>query len=173
MILKNTSGLTGFAFFTAVATTVYFLESMAVRALPIPFLRIGLANVVIVYLLYSQRFQMALVVNILKTLIGGLISFSLMSPATVISLCGGTGALLIMWILMKLSIRFSIVGISIAGAVTHNVIQIFCVRWMVITRDSVFQLLPLLMIIGIVTGMFTGMIALELYRRLEGKSLCS
>lgn len=156
-----------YAFFTAVATTVYFLESMVVRVLPLPFLRIGLANVIIVYLLMKKEFVLAFMVNIMKTLIGGLISFTLLSPATLLSISGGIGSLIVMWLLLASRINFSILGISIAGAVVHNIIQIFCVRWLIIQRDSVFYLLPVLMLIGIVTGFVTGLIAYELYQKLE------
>jgi heptaprenyl diphosphate synthase len=162
-----------YAFFTAVAATVYFLESMAVRALPFPFLRIGLANVIVVYLLMRKEYIFAFTVNIMKTLIGGLISFTLLSPATVLSICGGIGSLLIMWLLMASRISFSIIGISIAGAVVHNIIQIYCVRWLIIQRDSVFYLLPILMLIGIATGFITGIIAHELYTKLEGQEACA
>lgn len=161
-----------YAFFTAVAATVYFLESMAVRMLPLPFLRIGLANVIIVYLLMKREFVFAFTVNIMKTVIGGLISFTLLSPATLISICGGVGSLLVMWLLLMSRIRFSIIGISIAGAVVHNIIQILVVRWVVIPKDSVLNLLPILMLIGIVTGFVTGIIAHELYEKLEGSKEC-
>lgn len=156
-----------YAFFTAVAATVYFLESMVVRILPVPFLRIGLANVIIVYLLMRKEFVLAFTVNIMKTLIGGLISFTLMSPATLLSISGGIGSLIVMWLLLVSKIKFSILGISIAGAVVHNIIQIFCVRWIIIQRDSVFYLLPILILIGIITGFVTGIIAYELYQNLD------
>jgi heptaprenyl diphosphate synthase len=146
---------------------------MAVRLLPLPFLRIGLANVIIVYLLMKREFVMAFTVNIMKTLIGGFISFSLLSPATVISICGGIGSLLIMWLLLVSKLRFSILGISIAGAVVHNVIQILCVRWILIPRDSIYSLLPILLIVGIVTGLLTGVIANELYMKLEEDKECA
>jgi heptaprenyl diphosphate synthase len=162
-----------YAFFTALATTVYFLESMAVRILPLPFLRIGLANVVIVYLLMRREFAFAFVVNIMKTLLGGLISFTLLSPATLLSVCGGIGSLLVMWLLLVSPIKFSILGISMAGAVMHNIIQVFCVRWLIIPRDSVLYLLPVLMVIGLVTGLITGIIARELYLKLEGTGECN
>jgi heptaprenyl diphosphate synthase len=158
-----------YAFFTAVATTVYFLESMAVRILPLPYLRIGLANVVVVYLLFEREFLMALTVTVMKTLIGGLISFTLMSPATVLSLGGGVSALLVMRMLQLSKIRFSIIGVSVAGAVVHNIIQILCVRWLIIQRDSILRLIPLLMLIGIGTGMVTGLIAYELQQNLKEK----
>lgn len=169
MGLQNTSTLIRYAFFTAVATTVYFLESIAVRALPLPFLRIGLANVVIVYLLFEREAVLAFTVNILKTLIGGFASFTLISPATVLSLLGGIGALTIMWLLMQSRLGFSLIGISIAGAVTHNVVQLLCVRWILITRDSVLLLMPALMIAGIFTGLITGVIALQLRLRLDNQ----
>jgi heptaprenyl diphosphate synthase len=77
-----------------------------------------------------------------------------------------------MWLLLVSRIRFSILGISIAGAVVHNIIQIYVVRWVVLQRDSVLKLLPVLMLIGIVTGLITGLIANELYQRLEGNKEC-
>jgi len=172
MELNNKNRIIQYAFFTAVATTVYFLESMAVRIMPLPFLRIGLANVVIVYLLMKREFAMAFTVNIVKTLIGGLISFTLLSPATLLSLCGGIGSLLVMWLLLVSRIRFSILGISIAGAVVHNIIQVLCVRWLIIPRDSVLYLLPVLMLIGIATGLVTGIIAYELHQKLEETTEC-
>jgi heptaprenyl diphosphate synthase len=170
---NKTSIIMQYAFFTAVATTVYFLESMAVRAMPLPFLRIGLANVVVVYLLMRGDFLMAFTVNIAKTLIGGLISFTLMSPATLLSISGGIGSLLVMWLLMISPIRFSILGISIAGAVVHNIIQILCVRWLIIPRDSILYLMPILMIVGIFTGFVTGIIAYELNIKMQGNEECA
>lgn len=161
-----------FAFFTAIATTVYFLESMAVRVLPFPFLRIGLANVIIVYLLIKREFALAFGVNVMKTFIGGFISFSLFSPATILSIGGGIGSLIIMWLFMVSKVRFSVLGISIVGAVMHNVIQIILVRLFVIQSDSVISLMPVLMIIGIVTGLLTGIVAEELHQKLEKDKGC-
>jgi heptaprenyl diphosphate synthase len=170
LIIKNK--IIQYAFFSAAATTVYFLESMVVRALPFPFLRIGLANAIILYLIMQREFIMAFTVNIAKTLIGGLISFTLMSPATLLSIGGGIGSFLIMILLIMSSIRFSILGISIGGAVTHNIIQILLVRWLIIPRDSILYLLPVLMLIGIVTGLITGIIAYELRIKLTGTDEC-
>ena len=160
-----------YAFFTAVATTIYAIESLAVRALPLPFLRIGLANAVVLYILWQHDYVMALFVTIAKTIIGGTLSFTLLSPATVLSLLGGAGAYVIMWLLLISRMQFSIIGISIAGAVLHNIIQTLGVRWFIIPRDAIYNLLPLLMLIGIVTGLITGIAAFELTRHLRMKTL--
>lgn len=138
------------------------------RALPLPFLRIGLANVIIVYLLWQREFILGFTVNVLKTLFGGMLSLTLFNPATILSLAGGILSFIVMWLLLQSLLRFSIIGISVSGAVTHNVMQIFCVRWIIIQRDSVFQMLPLLIIIGVVTGIITGIFAMELQNRMEG-----
>jgi len=172
MEFTNKNKLIRYAFFTALATTIYWLESIAVRVFPFPFLRIGLANVVIVYLLMRGEVVFALTVNIMKTLLGGLASLTLMSPATLLSLCGGIGSLIIMWLLYILPIKFSILGISMAGAVVHNIIQVLCVRWLIIPKDSVLYLLPILMLLGLVTGLITGVIAYELSKTLEGTEEC-
>ncbi len=157
------------AFFSAVAAAIYFAESMAMRAFPIPFLRLGLANVIILLLLVRKKLLMALIVNIVKTLIGGFAAYTLLSPATLISICGGITALLTMWIMIISGFGFSILGLSIGGAVMHNITQIFVVRWILIRMDSVYRLIPLLMIIGIITGIVTGVITAEINKRLEHK----
>jgi len=161
-----------YAFFTAAATSVYFLEGMAVRVLPVPFLRIGLANVIILILLMKREFMMAFVVNITKTLIGGLLCFTLMSPTTLLSICGGLGAMLVMWLLLFSKINFSVLGISIAGAVMHNIIQVLLVRLIIIPRDSIMYLLPVMMLVGLVTGLVTGIIAFEVIQKLQDKEKC-
>lgn len=122
------------------------------RALPLPFIRIGLANIVVLYLLMQDKLGSALLVNILKSLIGGVFTFTLLSPATMLSLSGGLVSLLVMGLLIKYNPGFSIIGISIAGALSHNLVQIGLVRLFVIKSDSVFGILPVLLVLGLISG---------------------
>jgi len=140
------------AFLTALAALMNIAESLFFRALPLPFLRLGLANVVTLYLLMQHRFVLALLLSILKTLLGGIFTFTLLSPSTLLSLGGGLSAYLIMAILIKGNFGLSIIGISISGAVMHNLVQVLLVRYLIIRSESILMLLPIMLGLGLVSG---------------------
>ena len=142
------------AFFTAFAVSVYELDTLIPK--PLPFMRLGLANIVILLLLLANDLKSAIIVTFAKTIIGGFFSGALISPTTILSLSGGAFAILIMYLAMKSRIPFSVIGISICGAVAHNLTQIVLVRFILIKSSTIFYLTPILIIFGITTGIFTG-----------------
>lgn len=145
------------AFFTALAVAVYVLESFLPK--PLPFLRIGLANVVVLVVLVTRGFSPALVVTLGKTLVGGLFSGLLLSPTTLLSLCSSLTALGVMFLILQTGLGFSLIGISIAGATIHNLVQLVLIRSILIREDSIFYLIPVMIILGIITGIITGFLA--------------
>ncbi|HPR18258.1 MAG TPA: Gx transporter family protein [Candidatus Cloacimonadota bacterium] len=145
------------AFFTALAVTIFILESIIPK--PLPFMKLGLSNVVVLVLLVSGNLRSAVVVAIAKSILGGLLAGTLFSPTTLLSLSGTILSLLVMMLLLKLPFDFSILGISIGGAVAHNFGQIGLVRLLLIKENSIFYLTPLLILMGIVTGIITGYLA--------------
>ena len=145
------------AFFTAFAVTAYILESFVPK--PLPFMKLGLSNVVILALLITENIKPALIVALAKTFIGGLLTGMLIGPTTLLSLTGTFTALAFMILFLRLPVNFSIIGISIIGAVTHNFGQIIIVRLVLIKENSIFYLTPVLILMGIVTGIITGYIA--------------
>jgi heptaprenyl diphosphate synthase len=81
---------------------------------------------------------------------------------------GGTLLSFIIMILMiKLPVNFSILGISIGGATAHNFAQICLVRFLLIKENTIFYLTPLLILMGIVTGIVTGYVARILLDKLK------
>ena len=145
------------AFYTALAITIYVVESFIPK--PFPFIRLGLANVIILILLYKEGFRSALIVAFSKTILGGIFSGTFLSPTTLLSISGTILSLIVMFLFIKSKINFSIIGISITGAISHNFAQICAVRWILIKENSIFYLTPLLVILGIVTGIITGYMA--------------
>ena len=145
------------AFLTAFAVTVYALESFVPK--PLPFMKLGLSNVVILALIFTDNIRSAFIVAIAKTLLGGLLSGMLFSPTTLLSFGGTLLAFVLMLIFIKFPLDFSIIGISIIGAVGHNFGQIILVRYVLIKENSIFYLTPLLILMGIVTGIIIGYIA--------------
>lgn len=154
------------AFFTAFAITIYVVESFIPK--PFPFMKLGLANIVVLLLLVSGNVRYALIVIIGKTVAGGFFSGLLLSPTTLLSISGSFCSLGIMKIFIESRVRFSVIGISILGAITHNFAQIVVVRLILIKENTIFYLTPLLIIMGIVTGIIIGYIAKLFMDRING-----
>ncbi|NQT65489.1 MAG: Gx transporter family protein [FCB group bacterium] len=154
------------AFFTAFAIAIYVVESFIPK--PFPFMKLGLANIVVLLLLVSRNVRYALIVIIGKTVAGGFFSGLFLSPTTLLSISGSLCSLGIMTIFIKSKVRFSLIGISILGAVSHNLAQIAVVRLILIKENSIFYLTPLLIIMGIVTGIIIGFIAKLFMDRING-----
>ncbi len=154
---------TRLAFYTAFAVTIYIVENFIPK--PFPFMKLGLANVVILMLLHMRNFKFAIIVGLSKTFIGGFISGTLLSPTTLLSFSGSVLSLIIMILFIKSRINFSLIGISILGAISHNFAQIIVVRLILIKENSIFYLTPLLIILGIVTGIITGYLAIVFSRK--------
>lgn len=140
------------AFLTACASSIHIVEGLLMRLLPLPFIRIGLSNVVILYLIYKGKARDALIVNISKSLIGGVATFTLLTPATVLSLVAGLTAILVMLVAKAMKLGFSIFGVSICGAIAHNITQLGLVYLLLIKSRQVFVLTPLLLFIGLLSG---------------------
>ena len=154
------------AFFTAFAIAIYVVESFIPK--PFPFMKLGLANIVVLLLLVSGNVRYALIVIIGKTVAGGFFTGLFLSPTTLLSLSGSLCSLCVMMLFLKSRVRFSIIGISISGAVTHNLAQIAVVRLILIKENTIFYLTPLLIIMGIVTGIIIGYIAKLFMDRING-----
>ncbi|MDD4309444.1 MAG: Gx transporter family protein [Candidatus Cloacimonetes bacterium] len=144
--------LLNLAFLTAAAASVYILESLFMRTLPFPFLRVGFSNIVILYLIYKNQAFNSIIVNVSKTLIGGLVTLTLLSPSTILSLAGGFAAIIAMLLARWLKLGLSIYGVSVIGAIAHNLIQLVLVHRILIQSDSVFMLTPYLISIGLLSG---------------------
>ncbi|MEA2097317.1 MAG: Gx transporter family protein [Candidatus Cloacimonadota bacterium] len=154
------------AFFTAFAITIYVVESFIPK--PFPFMKLGLANIVVLLLLVSGNVRYALIVIIGKTVAGGFFSGLFLSPTTLLSISGSLCSLGIMALFIKSKVHFSVIGISILGAVAHNLAQIVVVRLILIKENTIFYLTPLLIFMGIVTGIIIGYIAKLFMDRING-----
>lgn len=147
-------------FLIATACVIYMIESLIMRFLPMSFLRLGLSNIIILHLVTERQYKHAFVVNIAKSLIGGFFTYTLISPATMLSISGGIAALLVMMAAKSSKLGFSIYGISIAGAVLHNLTQLALVKYAIIPNVQVFVLTPILLLLGMVSGIVVAYLTL-------------
>lgn len=128
---------------------------------PVPGLKLGLANIVTMFALFCLDIPSAITITVLRCVLASLI-FGGMS-SLIYSLSGAFSALVIM-IMLKLGYEkvFSLIGISMGGAAAHNSGQIAAASLMM-KNTAVFAYLPILLITGLATGILTAMITMNLF----------
>lgn len=141
--------------FLTIALVFSYLESLLPVFIPVPGVKLGLANVVTMLILYRGGMSRAFAFMLLRVLLSGLL-FS--GPAGIIfSLAGGTCCILFMAFVKGFSC-FSLMGVSMIGAVAHNVGQII-VAYFIIDSGYIFAYFPVLCISGLISGFFVGYIS--------------
>lgn len=123
----------------------------------IPGLRLGLSNVIIIFVLYKYGFKDSLYVSIVRVFLVGLLRTGIFSVSFFFSLSGAIFSIIFMYIVKKIKI-FSVIGISIIGSVTHSIGQIL-VAIVMLNNENIIYYLPYLLIFSIPTGIITGIIA--------------
>ena len=151
-----------FGVFTALALIFSYVESLIPIQLGIPGVKLGLANLIIVIALYKMRLSEVFLLSIVRILLSGFLFGNYFS--ILYSLAGGLLSLVVMALLKKTG-DFSVMGISMAGGVSHNVGQLV-VAMLVVETVSVSYYLPVLLVAGLVTGFLIGVAAGEMLKRL-------
>ena len=154
------------AVLTALALGLSTLESLfPVSVLvPLPGIKLGLANIVTVFALYRLGDIPALAILIARCLLGAM--FAGNASALLFSLMGGVLAMLTMSVLRRVR-GLSVYGVSIAGAAAHNIGQI-CAAMVVLGGTAVLGYLPVLLGVSLITGTLTGFVASLLFRAMRG-----
>lgn len=153
-----------FGVFTALALIFSYVETLIPFQFGIPGVKLGLANLIIVIVLYKTDWKEALLLSIVRIVLAGFIFGSLFS--ILYSLAGGILSLAVMALLKKKD-SFSVMGVSMAGGVAHNVGQLI-VAMIVVETYQVGYYLPVLLIAGLITGAVIGIVAGEVLKRIRG-----
>lgn len=149
--------------YIALALICSYLESLIPFHIGIPGIKLGLANLIAVIVLYKMGPRYAAFVSVIRVVLAGFLFGNLF--AILYSMAGCTLSLLVMT-LLKRTDRFGIYGISMAGAVGHNIGQILVAAFVVETF-SVTYYIPVLLIAGVITGMIIGILSNEMLMRLN------
>ena len=139
----------------ALAIIFSYVEFLIPINLGIPGIKLGLANLVIVIALYTLELGDVWIISILRILIIGFMFGSGMS--IIYSLAGAVVSLIVMALMKKIN-GFSIMGISMIGAVAHNMGQIV-VAMFVVENTSILYYVPALLIAGLITGGIMGIVS--------------
>jgi heptaprenyl diphosphate synthase len=135
-----------------------------------PGAKLGLANIVTLVCLHLFGFPEAMSVVIIRSILGPLLGGS--PTAIMYSMAGGVLSCIIMAVLyFKFSNYFSLLGISLAGAVFHNIGQLLTASLLYGTIGILFTYLPILMLSSIITGNFIGLVVKYIIRFLSRKDL--
>lgn len=131
---------------------------------PVPGIKLGLANSVLLYSLYMLGIRQSILLMLLKALLSWLIYMNM--SAMLYSLAGGILSLLAMILIMRVK-GVSIIGVSAIGAVFFNVGQILMAVAILHTPQLIVTYLPILMLSGVLTGVLTGVIARMVMKHLK------
>ena len=144
--------------FLALAMIFSYIESLIPFYFGVPGIKLGLANVLIVSVLYICGPLSAIIISIARVILSGFMFGSLFSIAY--SMAGAVLSFICMLIVKRF--KFNIYTVSIVGGVTHNLGQIL-VAMLVVENYNLIFYFPLLMIAGIVTGLIIGVISERVY----------
>ena len=158
------------ALFVALSCVLQISETLIPH--PVPGLRLGLANILTLTALVMLGFRPALEITLMRTVLSSFITGTFMSPGFILSFSGAVISTLIMGLLLHLSTRYprgglSLIGISIAGAFSHNMIQLLLAYFILIKHSGIFLFFPWLSIGAIVMGYLIGITAGGVCRNLE------
>ena len=142
---------------TAGAIVIGIIESF-IPSIGIPGVKLGLANIIILITLYELGILEALFVNLARVFIVGLLRGTIFTMGFFMSLTGAILSLGIMILFHLLIKKFSIIGVSVIGALFHVFGQIL-VAWLFLSTPYILYYLPVIAISAIITGVFVGIIA--------------
>lgn len=152
-----------FGVFTSLALILSYVELLIPINFGIPGMKLGLANLLVVILLYKYGPRDALLLSVIRILLSGLIFGNMFS--IFYSLGGGLLSLAVMVFLKKTG-QFTVAGISIGGGASHNVGQLL-VAMFVVQTYQVGYYLPVLLIAGVITGAVIGILSAEVLKRTQ------
>ena len=121
----------------------------------VPGIKLGLANAIIIIVIYLYSFKDALYVSILRVILVGVLRTGLFSISFFFSISGALLSITMMNLCKKFT-KLSIVGISIIGAISHSIGQII-IAIIFLNNANVIYYLPYLLILSIPTGIIVGM----------------
>ncbi len=156
--------LTLLSLFTTISLAVYAIESAVPPLVPIPGIKLGLANIVTLVLLRRFRAADALMVLFCRILLSTLLFGQALS--LLYSLAGGLTSLLVMCIVTRLLRNKRVYLTGAMGGLTHNMGQLLT-AYAVTATGGVFAYLPFLALSGVITGLFTGLCSGFLNKYLE------
>lgn len=151
----RTGRITMLGLLTTIALTIFMIESALPALAPIPGIKLGLANIVTLFILIRFQVRDAILVLFIRIILASVFAGQMVS--FLYSICGGVLCLAVMALVNRVLDKKFIFLTSVFGAIAHNIGQILA-AYFVLGMSGVFVYVPFLIISGVVTGLFTGVI---------------
>ena len=161
---KTTRRVTRMALLTAIALTIFMAEAQIPNPIPIPGIKLGLANIVTVYAMFLLGPADTLMILVSRIFLGSVFSGQMMT--FLYSLSGGLLCYVVMLFLRLVLTKDQIWVCSCIGGACHNLGQLAAAMLVLRTTVVAFYL-PYLVLAGLCAGLFTGLCAQFLIRRLD------
>lgn len=160
--MKKTRRLVFLAMTVAVAMILSFVESQIPAFLAVPGVKVGLANLAVIFALFVFGVREAFAVSLVRVFLLSLLFGN--AVGWIYSVAGALLSLLVM-LALRATGKFSVLGISVAGGVSHNVGQILAAM-VVLRSEGVLYYLPPLLLSGTIAGAVIGIASALLIDRL-------
>ena len=159
----KTKKLTVMAMTTAVAMILSFVESQIPAFVAVPGVKIGLANIAVVFALYRLGWKEAVAISLVRVVLVSMLFGSIAS--LFYSLAGAVLSLTGMGLLKKTE-KFTEMMISVTGGILHNIGQIG-MACLILETAALRYYLPFLLISGIIAGIVVGILSAVLVQRIK------
>ncbi len=144
--------------FLAISIVVSIVESMIPVA--IPSVRLGLANVFTLIIMYAYGPKEALYVLVLRVFLVGILRGTLGTPTFVLSVSGAVLSYIVMLLMSKVK-YFSVISVSVVGSLAHSFGQI-AASVFVMDTAVIISYLPISIAISVPAGVITGILAIKI-----------
>ena len=152
-----------YALLVALAMVLSWLERLVPISTAAPGVKLGLANLVVIFALYRMRLRDAVMISLVRVL---LVSMTFGNAYSFFySLAGAVLSMAVM-VILKRSGKFSVLGVSVAGGVCHNIGQILVAMTILETAGLIYYL-PVLMISGTAAGICIGILGAVITERIK------
>ena len=151
----------------ALSMILSFVESQIPPLMAVPGVKMGLPNIVMVFMLYKIGAKDTAIVSILRVILVGILFGT---PLSMIYSLVGAALSLIGMILLKKTNLFAPITVSVAGGILHNIGQI-ATACIVMETAQIAYYLPVLLITGTIAGILIGLTAAMILKRLDKMKL--
>ena len=157
--MKKTRKIVVISLLISLGLVLHLLESVFPLTAVVPGAKLGLANIVSLIGIYLFKFPAAFQVVVFRIILGSLLAGTFMTINFYLSFSGGIFSFLLMYLAFYFfKDYFSLIGISIIGAVAHNTAQITA-AYFIISNPGIFYYLPFLILLALPTGFGVGLVS--------------
>ncbi len=155
------------ALLSAYAVGLHSIEALIPT--PVPWLRLGLANIITLTTIYLYGLRAGMTVTLTRVFIRSLLAGTFLGPAFIMSLGGGIVSTLAMWVIIAMFRGLAgPVTVSIFGALAHNIMQLFLAYFLFVKQIKAILLVsPVILSFGIITGVFNGIVVNLIIRKIQ------